>query len=382
MGTAGESGTPAEQPRAPFRFRAVSCQAIDAATTAGWIRLEQRALEANAYLSPHFILPAVRHLDCAADPLVVLVEDGAAELVGVGVFEQRPATWRFPLPHLSAYRSRHSYLSGLLVDRACAAAAVGAFFDFFCSKARWNGVEFTWRTAEGPLADLLGAVARERGLPWREQGRSQRPTFMPAQGGEAYVRSRFSAGKHRDLSRQMRRLSGHGEVSWRLRAGAGVPSECAERFLELEHLGWKGRHGTSLRSRPEDEAFFREVVNGFRSDGRALFTELSVGDEVIASTSNFVSGAAGFGFKVGWHPDYAKQSPGMLNEVEFVRQAPLLCQDLEYFDSGAGEGSFIEKLWAGRRSLTSGIYPTTALGRRATFAVQTLRRLKRWLKTP
>ena len=100
-----------------------------------WSDLEARALEANAYLSPHFVLPALRHLEPTAPIVIVLVERGhqrAGELMGVGVFRLCPPTPRFPLRHLVAYRSCHSYLSGLLVDHREAAAVVQTFFDFFC----------------------------------------------------------------------------------------------------------------------------------------------------------------------------------------------------------------------------------------------------------
>jgi CelD/BcsL family acetyltransferase involved in cellulose biosynthesis len=361
--------------------RSITSREIDTATTAAWAGLEQRALEANAYLSPHFVLPEIRHVDSVPDPIILLIEKGATDLVGVGIFQQRPPSRRIPLPHLSAYRTRYSPLSGLLVDRECAESVINAFFDFFCgANARWHGVEFTWRFDDGPLAELLAVVARKRGISWYEASRDQRATLIPAQSGEAYIRDQLAGGRDKDLRRRMRRLRELGEVSWVARTGVDVTDECVERFIELEHLGWKGKQESSLRSRPETEAFFREMIEGFRSDGRVIFTELRIGETVIASTCNLISGNAGFAFKLGWHPDYSKMAPGILNEVEFIRQAPTLCQNLEYLESGAVEGSFMEELWAGRRWLTSGAYATTTLGNQLLYVIQRMRRLKRWLK--
>lgn len=363
-----------------FRVRTVTSREIDAVTISAWAELEQRALEANAYLSPHFVLPEIRHVDSKPDPIIVLVEKGETELVGVGIFQQRLPSRRFPLPHLSAYRTRYSPLSGLLVDREHAEPVVNAFFDFFCgASARWHGVEFNWRFDDGPLAELLTAVARRRGVSWYEAFRDQRATLVPAQSGEAYVRDQLAGGREKDLRRRMRRLREHGEVSWVARTGADVTDECVERFIELEHLGWKGKQESSLRSRPETEAFFREMIAGFRSHGRVFFTELRIGEAVIASTCNLVSGNAGFAFKLGWHPDYSKMAPGILNEVEFIRQAPVLCRNLDYLESGAVEGSFMEELWSGRRWLTSGAYATTTPGNLLLYAMQTMRRQKRRL---
>jgi CelD/BcsL family acetyltransferase involved in cellulose biosynthesis len=197
-----------------------------------------------------------------------------------------------------------------------------------------------------------------------------------------YLETELKGGRLKSLRRLTRRLQEMGEVGWRALSEPDLPEAAVDRFLELEHLGWKGTEGTSLRSQPEDEAFFREVIDGFRSEGRAWFTELSLNGTVISSTSNFVSGRAGFAFKIGWDPAYAKLSPGMLNEIELIRRAPELFGELEYLDSGAGEGSYIEEFWTGRRALTSGIFATTALGRKALAFVDAARGLKRRLRRP
>jgi hypothetical protein len=91
-----------------------------------------------------------------------------------------------------------------------------------------------------------------------------------------------------------------------------------------------------------------------------------------------ISGGTGFAFKIGWNPSYAKMAPGVLNEVEFIQQAPRLCGSLSYIDSGALEGSFIDQLWARRRILASGVFGTTALGRTVLRGFERMRKLKRW----
>ena len=100
--------------------------------------------------------------------------------------------------------------------------------------------------------------------------------------------------------------------------------------------------------------------------------------DVIASTSNLISGGTGFAFKIGYNPGYAKMSPGVLNEVEFIQHAPTLCGSLSYIDSGALEGSYIDQLWAGRRVLASGMFGTTSLGRTVLRSIEQMRRIKWW----
>jgi CelD/BcsL family acetyltransferase involved in cellulose biosynthesis len=375
---------PAERPvtesaRTPYRVRIVSPGEVDSATARSWEALEERALEPNAFLSPHFVIPAVRHLGCresGADPRCVFVEKagaGAGEMVGAGVFvPHRPIRW-FPMRHLQAFHSPHSYLSGLLLDRSDAEGAARALLHALPSVApSSHGVVLEDCSTDGAQWDVLAGVARESGARWQEEGRSGRAVFVPSAGGPGYIDAHFSRRQAKNARRLRRRLEERGRVGWRAVFGRDVDDACVERFLQLEHMGWKRARGSSLRSLPAHETFFREMVEGFRGSGRVFFTELLVDDRVIASTANLISGNAGFAFKIGWHSDYAAQAPGLLNEVEFIQAAPAVCGHLAYIDSGAGEGSFIEEMWARRRILSSGVYATTALGRTAAIAIGAL----------
>lgn len=372
-----------------FKVRVARFHELSPEILSAWERLEERALEGNAYLSRHFVVPAMRHLSLpeeTRDALFVFVEKrgGVAEgLAGAGVFVRSNGTRRFPLPHLRAYASPHSYLSGILADRDEAEGAVRAFFRFFCGKgAPWYGVEFENLSSEGRQAVKVAEAAGESGAVWMEHAASRRAVFHPAEGGEEYIRRNFSPHRMKILRQALRRLEEKGGVSWKAFRGTEVADPVVERFLAVEHAGWKADGGTSLRSRPAHEAFFREMVCGFRKTGNLFFTELSLDGLPVALTSNLVSGGAGFAFKIGAHRDYARFSPGALNETEFIRRAPRLFGDLEFVDSGAEDGSFIEQYWTRRRALSSGIFGTTPVGRKVLSGVRLLRRVKRMAKIP
>ena len=60
---------------------------LDARELQAWTGLESRAAEPNVYLSPHFVLPALRHLDASLRPVIAWIEAGtgaARELGGQG----------------------------------------------------------------------------------------------------------------------------------------------------------------------------------------------------------------------------------------------------------------------------------------------------------
>jgi hypothetical protein len=267
----------------------------------------------------------------------------------------------------------------LLIDRNEAEGTLRSFFQFFCNKkAAWHGVEFDYRPVDSSQAEVIAGIAGEFGSLWQEQEKTHRAVFVPSEGGDAYIQAQFSSGRIKDLRRMRRRLEEQGDVSWMGLFGSEVNERSVERFLEIEHMGWKKEKGASLRSQPSDEAFFREMVDGFRERGRLFFTEMYLNGVVIASTSNLISGGTGFAFKIGWNPSYAKMAPGLLNEVEFIRHAPILCGGLSYIDSGALEGSFIDQLWIGRRILACGIFGTTPLGKKVLWGIQQMRSIKHW----
>lgn len=349
-----------------------------------WADLEQRSAECNAYLSPCFVLAALKHLPAHGDPrfLAAWRRDGATPLlVGMGVFVERTAHKRFPFRHLAAYRSEHSYLTGMLVDRTCEDPVARAYFGYFTAPGvPWHGVEFDRRTAGGALDRLLAASDKAVPLRWYEYERSQRAILIPRASGEEYLTATLSAHRLKKLRGQLRKLAEQGRVEWRLLVGDAVSPAAIEQFLALEDTGWRREGGTSMRSRPGHAAFFREMIEGFRRDQRVFFTELVVDGKVLASTSNIVSGRAGFAFKIGWDPGYSKFSPGILNEVELVRCAHTRFPHLDYIDSGAAEDSFIESLWAGRATLTSGVLVTSRLARSLLTAMSWLRTAKRYLQ--
>lgn len=363
------------------RIRTSTPSDIDPLTAQAWSDLERRAVEGNAYLSPHFLIPAAHHLRSGAPLLVVLIETQAAgthELIGVGVFEHSGPTKRFPLPHLRAFHSRHSFLAGLLLDNSRADEALTALLQFFSRRGSiWHGAEFRVLPGEGPLHELLQQALVRHDALWVEYDREQRAILLPPLAGERYVSEQMPNERRKDLRRRLRRLRELGEVSWRATAGAEVTDAHVESFLDLEHRGWKGQDGTSLRSHPADEAFFRQMIAGFRAQGRVIFTELCLAGRPIASTANLISGNAGFAFKLGWDPAHAKMAPGLLNEVELIRHAPRLFPGITHIDSGAAPGSFMEELWVTRRELVSGAFAVTPLGKSALYALRQAARVRR-----
>lgn len=346
-----------------------------------WRELEERSIEENAYLSPYFILPALKYLPPRGKPMIVFVETGtgnAGDLLGVGVFECSPRTIQVPVFHLKAYRCPHAYLTGLLIDKQHFGETTDAFFSFFHDSRRdWGGVEFVNRRKESDLAARFDIAASQLDMCWFEYSSQRRPILLPERSGDANMKTILASKRRKILRQNLRRLNDLGKVKWRVVAGQEIGPACLDTFLELEHMGWKKAKNFSLLSHASHAAFFREMMNGFAQAGKAFFTELSIDGKVIASTSNLISGCAGFAFKIGWDEVFSKLGPGVLNEVEFMKYFPELLPNIKYVDSGAENGSFIEKLWPNNVSLVSGFYVSNPTMKPLLQGIDFIRKVKR-----
>jgi hypothetical protein len=371
----------------PHRFtvRELPGRDLPRDVVAAWSALEGRALETSAYLSPHFVVPALRHLDPNEEAVVFLVEadegtggPDARQLVGVAVCRVVRGTRHFPVPHLVAYRSKHSYMTGILLDRDCAADALAALFgELHKQRWRWHGLEFEVMWGNGPLHDLIRGTSARMGL-GRQEWHARSRAIVDLAADRSRLEQNEAEQRH-GLRRRYRRLEELGRVEWSLVRHGGVPTTTLQAFLDLEHQGWKGDNQSSLLARRENEAFFREMVAGFSNAERAIFLELKINGETVGASCQFVSGTCASAFKIGWRPDLAKMSPGVMAELELMRRmrADPACADVSRWCSGAEEGSYIEKLWPGRRPVVSMGVTFSPVGRSLLGVMQTVRDLRR-----
>lgn len=356
------------------------CPQEIAGLQAPWRALEARALEPNAYLSARFVLPALTYLPAAGPIWILTVWDHPATeacgpvLCGLGVFQSAQPQLRFPFDHTAAYGSVHSFLGGLLLDRQRAHPALHAMLDGLTR--RTAGLRLSHFNAQGPTAAVLRSVVTERGASWHEEAPLARACLVPGPDHAKRWRAHVSPARLRKLERQWRKLGEAGHVRWRYLRGHEASDAALERFLALEHAGWKGQEGTSLRSDLRQETFFLRMAQSFREDGELFLTELLFDGEVIASSCNLRSGADGFAFKVAFDPRFSKFGPGLLNEFGFLKALEEGVDEFRSIDSGAAPGSFIEELWPERIPLRVVYIALRPFARTAAMAAECLLRLR------
>lgn len=358
---------------------------FDGKFLSAWEDLECRAIEPNGYLSPHFVIPAIKHIIDKVNLLGIIVEKtnrgGYPQLSGVGLFHTSGASKHFPLPHLTAFSSRHSLLSGLLVDQDSAETIVRSIFKQTSNfNNKWHGLVFHDQINEGELATTESTVTQDLGMKWENFREWHRPILcLKTINDEAGHHMGKSMKK--SIHRSMKRLEELGTVQWRIRCKETLTDSALDSFMFLENLGWKGEGHTSILSNNADKNFFLEMMKNFSQSERAFITELTLNERPISSTVNFASGGAGFAFKIGWDPHYAKYSPGILNEASWLESNdPTIC-DLNFIDSGCSdETSYLSNLWNQKRAMRSGVYAITPQGKLALPFVGFAARVKNFIR--
>lgn len=354
--------------------RWLSVQEADAATLAAWTELGRRTPRPNPFAMPQFVLPAARWLTPRRPPLVALIErqrSGVRELIGAGCFTAERPNLFVPVPHLSGYRTLHSFRSGLLYAPGESAAVAQALLaDLHGNRKRSHAIALHNLLAECPVLASLRELLQDGNGGWFEQHRFQRPVLRLRPSAQEQALGVIVMD--RDLRRRKRRLEERGTTVFRIAPRENL-ADAMETHLQLEHAGWKGTAGTSLLASPAQAGFFREMILRFDQIHGAVFAETLCDGKVVASTSNLLLGDTLNGFKTGWHPDFAACSPGRLNEVFLSAAVPSAWPEVGVFDSQAQEDSYLSELLPHRDTMITGTLAITRLGRRAMRAARLVR---------
>lgn len=198
---------------------------------------------------------------------------------------------------------------------------------------------------------------------------------------EAYLQRSLSSDKRRDLQRKQRRLMelGHLEhVPLHVQPDA---EHWLQEFLRMEMAGWKGRQGTALACKPSDRDFFLTVARAGLERQRLQLLGLMLNQQPIALRCNLIAKPGSFFFKPAFDEAYHQHSPGVLLELENIRQ---LHADprIEWMDSCTDPNNqLLNALWHDRRTIVSLVAATgQGMGNLLVKSFPWMRRLKRLLR--
>ncbi|GAB3313894.1 GNAT family N-acetyltransferase [Luteimonas notoginsengisoli] len=350
---------------------------VDERLCQAWTQLGLHAAQPDFYAMPQFVLPASRWLTPRNPARIAVVErrsGGSPELLGIGCFTHHGPTLFAPFPHLRCYRTRHTFQDGMLCASGAEDEVAQALLDAATGAMRGAGaIALRNIPAEDPLFNALCARASAAGHGWYQLRALARPVLH--RGPDGRFASRIPRRVVRDIARKRRRLETMGKLSFRLFQDGHATDDVVTRHLDIEHLGWKGQAGSSMRSSAAETAFFHDMCDRLRGTGGAVFCETLLDGRVIASASTFRAGGILNAFKTGHDPEFASNSPGKANVLSLIEAMPEMLPDVRMFDSNSREDSFIGAMLPDRRNMLAGFLPLGRLARRALEAARWIRPL-------
>lgn len=355
-----------------IQFLCSRASELNAEQVAQWRDLYLKSITPNVYMSPDFILTALETI-CTEDPLVVGVKLNGL-LYGLGVLQQNRRSLQFPFRSRKLFKTIHSFQSGILLRNGITDEAIDALLSELVARGNTN-LSFSDHAMTSESANRLFASAKRQNFHLYESRRYSRPILHLNGALHEWKTPRPKILKEAD--RQWRRLSELGALDWRFIPPDMVTKDTAEIFLTLEHNSWKGDGGTSLLSRTHDAAFFRSLVSKLICSREVFFTELRLNNDAIASTVNFMTRDVAFAYKIAWNKDFARFSPGILNEVSFIEYATTNEMPFAYIESGTNSQSFIARIWPGRISMSTGYVIDGHVAKVAASALAAVRQIVR-----
>ena len=342
-----------------------------------WEALAADACEPNPFYEHWMLLPALEAhgKGAGADFRCIAVWiDGKLGALFPMVLERR---WRkMPLSALRSWRHRNMLIATPLISAKGGAKTAARCVTALLQSGLASVVEFDWTCAGGAFYGALTEAASAAALPWTVTDTYTRAVLLK----ERDPRQRFNSNMKNNLRRWQARLGAAGKLTpVRLAPGDDVEA-WAQEFMRLEASGWKGRAGTALACREDDRRFVAGVFGEAFRRGRLQITGLNLDGRPLARHVMFSAGEGSFSFKLAYDETHASCSPGILAEVDNVRQF-METPGLRWIDSNtARESTGYGRVWKDRLTVQRVVIGARGAGRLAVASLPLLRLAKHWLR--
>jgi hypothetical protein len=333
-----------------------------AAFVPAWEELASAALEPNVFYEHWMLLPALQAFAAGEDIVfvLVLIHDGDEAPAKLGAM--------FPLRRLRKYKALrvtafrlwrhvHCYLATPLIRADAARECLAEFFRWLRTCEESPGlVEFSRIRGDGCFHRALIDASNELGLLSSVTECYTRGLLRKddhATPSEPRPEAQMSGGLRRALRRKEKRMGELGPVEHaELRAGGDI-ERWTEAFLLLEASGWKGEQGSALACSEANRRYFTRILSAAFRRGRLLMIGIDFGGRPIACRCSFTAGEGSFAFKTAYDEAFARFSPGVMLEIDNLRQFHAL-PGVRWMDSCTTSDNFtINRLWKHRATIQS-----------------------------
>lgn len=221
---------------------------------------------------------------------------------------------------------------------------------------------------EGQLsaaARLLGGEDRSR-LVVLETVAS--PCVDPTMSWEAFEKG-LTKSRRADVRRRRRRLAEEGEITVEIADGTTDLEAHVSEFVRLEGSGWKEEKGTAIHLLPEIQRFYEDVAAWAAKSGLLRLSFMRVSGRPVAVEYTIDDGARRFLLKIGYDPVYSRYAPGVLLELDEIRDA---LEDGRAFELGPGMNKVKGELMNAQRTMEHvAVFPRSARGAVARRTLET-----------
>jgi CelD/BcsL family acetyltransferase involved in cellulose biosynthesis len=332
-----------------------------------WEALAADAAEPNPFYEHWMLLPALEAYGAQGFRCIVVWDNG--KLVGLLPMQLSRSFRGLPVSALRSWRHRNMLLCTPLIQAKSMVRVVEALLQVRAAPL----IEFDWVAAGSLFYGALAESASAAGLPWMVTDAYARALLVR----DRDPRERFNSNMKNNLRRWQARLAAAGRLaSRRLQPGDDLAAWTGE-FMQLEASGWKGRAGSALACREDDRRFVAAVFGEAFRRGRLLITGLDLDGRPLARHIMLAAGEGAVSFKLAYDEAHASCSPGILAEVDNVRQF-METPGLRWIDSNtARESTGYWRVWKDRRTVQRITIGLSGAGRLAVAALPLLRLAKR-----
>lgn len=291
-----------------------------------YIALFERARAPSLFCSFQFVRTDWVHFHGESDRLFLLAIRDARQLVGIAPFVIEPEMLlsRFPFRVIKFITEWGDGDKPRIVTTLDDALMWGVIERFLSSDFRaWDAIALDEQPPDSGV--LAPAVFRTSSFLVRRTPGVWSYRAAIGGGWTDYVAA--LKGKVRgDWARCKRRLSEHAQPL-RVECFEGVDDigQALERYVALERKTWKGGASFSIGGKPEQLAFYTDLVQQLAPAGMVAICFLISGPEDGAANMVFRGGGTVYGAHICYDPSLAKFSPGVILNAEVMKR---------HFDSG------------------------------------------------
>lgn len=328
-----------------------------------WEDLAANAIEPNAFYEPWMMMSAIRAFGAGRNLqfALVLANEPARSfeaplLCGFFPLEQQNhyqgLSRKLPFKTLRLWKHKYCYLCTPLVRQGYGPQVVAAFFDWLgAGSHNCSLMEFRFIAGDGLFNGLLMDYFERHTKLHYISTYFLRALFRPTVDADTYLCDALSAKHRKMIRRQERQLSEIGRLEYDALTQDDDVAVWVEEFLRLEAGGWKGRENSAIASNEADRAYFKSIAKEAFRRGRLSMLALRLDGLPIAYKCDFHAGRGVFTFRIAFDENYARNSPGVLLEVENIRRLHALSQ-IEWVDScNDSFSSMFNRLWPARRTI-------------------------------